>query len=153
MKIFFTPIGYVSSSYKTPQQAWEACEKGLAIKTISKILINKKYESGLKGIEKFSHIFVIYYLHKAKKIEIETYPGPITIKELPKIGVFASRSQYRPNKIALRLVKLQKVQKNVLYVKGLDAIDKTPVIDIKPYIKGFDRPKSFKQADWYYWLK
>ncbi|MCX8179732.1 MAG: SAM-dependent methyltransferase [Candidatus Aenigmarchaeota archaeon] len=84
---------------------------------------------------------------------METYPAPMTIKNLPKVGVFASRSQYRPNKIALRLVKLEKIEKNVLYVKGLDAINKTPVIDIKPYIKEFDRPLKFKQAPWYCWLK
>jgi len=153
MKISFSPIGYVSSAYKTPQQAWEACEKGLDTKTQSKITIYKKYQNGLKGLSEFSHAFVLYYLHKAKRTEMETYPGPITIKDLPKVGVFASRSQYRPNKIALRLVEIVKIDKNIIYVKGLDAIDKTPVIDIKPYVKGFDRPESFKQADWYCWLE
>ena len=57
------------------------------------------------------------------------------------------------NHLALRLVKLEKIEVKHVYVKGLDAIDGTPVIDIKPYIKGFDRPKRLKQAEWYNWLK
>jgi tRNA-Thr(GGU) m(6)t(6)A37 methyltransferase TsaA len=153
MKILLDPIGFVSSPYKTPKQAWEACEKGLETKTLSKITIKDEFIKGLKGLENFSHIFVIYYLHQAERIEMETHPGPETIKDLPIVGVFASRSQYRPNHLALRLVKVERVEGKDIYVKGLDAIDGSPVIDVKPYIKGFDRPKSFKQAEWYYWLK
>jgi len=80
------------------------------------------------------------------------HPGPPSIKDLPKVGVFASRSQYRPNPIALKLVKLVKVRNNKLYVQGLDAIDDSPVLDIKPYIPGFDKPEKVKIANWYNWL-
>ncbi len=153
MEILLKSIGFVESIYKDPKQAWEACENGLNTKTISKIIIDKEYEECLKGLERFSHAFIIYYLHQVDKIEKTTYPGPITIKGLPWVGVFASRSQYRPNPIALRLVKIEKIDQNIIYVKGLDAIDNTPVVDIKPYVKGFDRPKKFKQAEWYSWLK
>jgi len=95
---------------------------------------------------------VIYYLDKIKKMELMTYPGPTSIKNLPAVGVFASRSQYRPNPIALRLVKLIAVEKNKLLVEGLDAISGSPILDIKPYIPGFDRVKKPEIAYWYNWL-
>ena len=68
--------------------------------------------------------------------------------------MFASRSQYRPNHIALRLVELVKVKGNRLEVRGLDAINNSEVLDIKPYIPQFDRPEKIRVADWYdRWMK
>ena len=81
-----------------------------------------------------------------------THPGPPDI-ELPKVGVFASRSQYRPNHIALRLVRIVKVEDNVVFVEGLDAINGSKVLDIKPYVPGFDRPKEYSVANWYTWFE
>jgi len=100
----------------------------------------------------FSHIFVIFHLDKVKKTELITHPGPPTIKSLPKVGIFASRSQYRPNPIALRLVKLLRIEGNILHVEGLDAINNSRVLDIKPYVRGFDRPEEYETAPWYNWL-
>jgi len=150
--INFKPIGFIISRFKNPKELISLCEKGLKAKTISKIMIKKRYEKGLIGLNKFSHIFIIYFLDKINKAELFTYPGPLTIKKLPKVGVFASRSQYRPNPIALRLVRLLKVENNILTVKGLDGINKSPVLDIKPYVPGFDRPGKTKSAYWYGWL-
>lgn len=143
------PIGYVSSGFHKPKDLAFACEKGLLTKTKSKLIINEEFTAGLEGLEKFSHVWVIYLLHQANKVELKTYPGPPHLKNLSMVGVFASRSQYRPNHIALRLVKMKKMGKNVIQVRGLDAIDGSPVLDIKPYIPHFDRPKKFKIADWY----
>ena len=153
MDICFEPIGEVESEYENPKDLVFACEKGLRTKTNSKIIINKNFEKGLAGLEEFSHVFVMYFLHQADKIELVTHPGPPTETDLPRVGVFASRSQYRPNHIALRLVKLKKIEKNVMFVEGLDAIDGSRVLDIKPYVKGFDRPESYKTAVWYGWLE
>ena len=150
--INFKPIGVVTSKFENPKDITFACEKGLNTKTISKIVINEEFEKGLKGLEEFSHIFVIYFLDKAKKTELITSPGPPSVKSLPKVGVFASRSQYRPNPVALRLVKLVKINKNEIYVQGLDAVNNSPVLDIKPYVAGFDRPNKTKTAGWYDWL-
>jgi tRNA-Thr(GGU) m(6)t(6)A37 methyltransferase TsaA len=96
-------------------------------------------------------LWVIYQLHEANRVELKTYPGPLSVKSLSKVGVFASRSQYRPNNIALRLAKIIEVRKNTIKVSGLDAIDGSPIMDIKPYISHFDRPEKFKEADWYKW--
>ncbi|MBL7160412.1 MAG: tRNA (N6-threonylcarbamoyladenosine(37)-N6)-methyltransferase TrmO [Candidatus Aenigmarchaeota archaeon] len=150
--ICFEPIGFVSSHFTRPKDLVIACEKGMKTKTSSKIIIEERFASGLEGLEEFSHVFVLYYLDMAERIELKTHPGPPSVKGLPKVGVFASRSQYRPNKIALRLARIVKIEKNVLHVEGLDAVDNSPVLDIKPYVSGFDRPKEFKTASWYDWL-
>lgn len=147
----FESIGVVESEYDQPQDLIFACEKGLDTETYSRIVLNERYVSGLRGLEEFSHLFVMFHLDRAAKIEILTHPGPPDIK-LPKVGVFASRSQYRPNHIALRLVKILKVENGVISVKGLDAVNGSKVIDIKPYVPGFDRPQEYKAASWYTWL-
>ncbi|MEA3430487.1 MAG: tRNA (N6-threonylcarbamoyladenosine(37)-N6)-methyltransferase TrmO [Nanoarchaeota archaeon] len=147
----FEVIGIVESEYENPKDLIFACEKGLKTETYSKIVIEDKYKEGLKGLEEFSHMFVMFHLDKATKMEIVTHPGPPDI-DLPRVGVFASRSQYRPNHIALRLVKIEKVENGVVFVKGLDAINGTKILDIKPYVPGFDRPGEFKVASWYTWF-
>lgn len=142
-------IGYVSSKLKNPKDFIFACKDGLDTKFKSNIVINKKFSDGLEGLKNFSHIWVIYWLNEAKRIELKTYPMHPSVFESPQVGVFASRSQYRPNHIALRLVRLLDIQKNVLEVKGLDAIDKSFVLDIKPYVPYFDLPKKIKIAKYY----
>jgi len=150
--ILIDPIGYVESEYEDPNDLAFACEDGLKTKTFSKIVLKKDYITGLKGLEEFSHLFVIYLLDRAKHIEITAYPDPPGIPDLPEVGVFASRSQYRPNHLALRLVKILNVNNNIIEVEGLDAINNSMVIDIKPYIPGFDRPDEIICASWYNWF-
>ena len=151
-KIIFKPIGFVVSKFKNPKDIIFVCEKGIKAKIKSKIIVYKEFEEGLTGLEKFSHIWVIYFLNKINRTEFTTYPGPLSIQNLPKVGVFASRSQYRPNPIALKLVKLIKIEENKLHVQGLDAINNSLVLDIKPYVPGFDKPEKVKIANWYNWL-
>lgn len=152
-EIRFQPIGFIESKFENPKDLIFACEDGLSTNTVSKILINKAFEKGVAGLDGFSHAFVIYFLNKVNRTELKTHPGPPGVSDLPRVGVFASRSQYRPNPIALRLVELIKIYKNEIYVKGLDAVNNTPVLDVKPYVPGFDRPEKPRVADWYDWLK
>jgi len=151
-KVIFRPIGFVTSEYKRPEELVPVCELGIKAKVHAKVTVYEEFKDALKGLEKFSHIFVIYFLHKVDRVELITHPGPPSVKDLPKVGLFASRSQYRPNPIAVKLVKLLRIEGNELYVQGLDAIDESPVLDIKPYIPGFDRPEKAVIASWYNWL-
>lgn len=153
VNISLKSIGHVVSDFNSPEELQFACERGLMTKTSSTIVIMDEFKEGLKNLGDFSHVFVIYFLHKAEKTELTTYPGPKSVKGLPKVGVFASRSQYRPNPIALRLVKLLEIKENRIVVEGLDAIDGSKVLDIKPYIPGFDRPEIVKVASHYSWLE
>lgn len=109
-KTTFYPIGVISSDFLRPKETFGCCEKGLRSRNVAKIILKPKYAAGLEGLENFSHAFILYFLHKIKKFEIKTYPGPISIKNLPDKGIFATRSQLRPNPIALRLVKIIKIE-------------------------------------------
>jgi tRNA-Thr(GGU) m(6)t(6)A37 methyltransferase TsaA len=93
---------------------------------VSKIVLKKDLNKALDGIEDFSHIYVIYWLHTVRG------ERPLQFGE-PSIGVFATRAPIHPNPVGLTLVELVTRKANVLWVRGLDAYDGTPVIDIKPY--------------------
>jgi tRNA-Thr(GGU) m(6)t(6)A37 methyltransferase TsaA len=100
----------------------------------TRIILQRGLTEALDGIEGFSHILVIFWLHKlpkAKRSFLKAHPRGKP--ELPLVGIFATRTPNRPNPIALTLVELVKREQNILWVKGLDALDQTPIIDIKPY--------------------
>lgn len=108
-----------------------ANEKDKDRRLISKIIINKELTKALDGIEDFSHIYVIFWMHQVKETEYLHHPSKL--KESKPIGIFATRAPIHPNPIGLTLVELLKREVNVLSVRGLDAYDGTPVLDIKPY--------------------
>jgi tRNA-Thr(GGU) m(6)t(6)A37 methyltransferase TsaA len=99
---------------------------------ISKIVIDGKYVDGLDGIEDWSHLYVIYWMDRISE-EKKTLLCPSSEPKMPTVGIFATRAPVRPNPIGLTLVELVRREGNVLVVKGLDALDGTPVLDIKPY--------------------
>ncbi|MEA2089508.1 MAG: tRNA (N6-threonylcarbamoyladenosine(37)-N6)-methyltransferase TrmO [Thermoproteota archaeon] len=133
MKLELKPIGVVHSSYKsrkeTPPQGGEAAE----------IVIFDEYEGGLKDIEGFSHLHILYWLHKSKGYSLSVR----TPWDSKPHGLFTTRTPRRPNPIGHSVVQLIKRKGCVLKVKGLDAIEGTPVLDIKPYIPSIDsKPKA-----------
>jgi len=93
------------------------------------------YVKGLKDLDKFSHAILLYYLHKSNRESIEGKP----FLEDDVHGIFAIRSPHRPNHIGLSIVKIKRIQENKLYFTGVDMFDGTPLLDIKPYVKYFDR--------------
>ncbi|MCZ2845955.1 MAG: tRNA (N6-threonylcarbamoyladenosine(37)-N6)-methyltransferase TrmO, partial [Candidatus Bathyarchaeota archaeon] len=125
-EIKIKPIGFV----KTKATREEVKDR----KNISKIILNDKVLEGLKGIDDYSHLFIIFWMdqiseEKRKFLKIH----PRGIKKIPLQGIFATRTSHRPNPIGLTIVELLKVKGKELTVRGLDAYDKTPVLDIKPY--------------------
>jgi tRNA-Thr(GGU) m(6)t(6)A37 methyltransferase TsaA len=119
----------------------------------SEIIINEEYLDCLEGIEDFSHLIILFWTHKVpnnarqiKKVH------PAGLKEMPIKGIFATRSPVRPNPICKTTVKLIERKGATLVVEGLDAIDNTPVIDIKPHLPFYDSPLNVKLADWMYHL-
>jgi len=99
---------------------------------VSKIVIAKECAAGLDGIEDWSHLYVIFWMHEISD-EKKTLVCPRSEPDVPAVGIFATRAPIRPNPIGLTLVELVRREENVLVVKGLDALDGTPVLDIKPY--------------------
>jgi len=117
----------------------------------SEIVIYDEYLECLDGIEDFSHLMIIYWTHKTpdhsrniKKVH------PAGLKSMPIKGIFATRSPVRPNPIALSSARLLERKDNTIIVEGLDAINESPVIDIKPHLPSYDSPLNVKIADWMY---
>ena len=134
------PIGIINSPYKTEE---EAPPQGTD--TISEIKIFEEYAEGLQDIEGFSHLHVIYWLHKSKDWSLSVR----TPWNSKPHGLFATRSPNRPNPFGYSVVELVGREGLTLKVRGLDAINGTPVLDIKPYIRAIDSKPNAKSG----WLE
>ena len=112
--------------------------------------LHQRWAKGLEGIEGFSHIIVVCWLHRARKPELLIHPK--SFKELPKLGFLATRTPHRPNPIGVTVVRLLKRRGSKVWVEGLDAWDGTPILDIKPYtkkesVRQFHTPAWVKRLD------
>lgn len=131
-KILMSPIGTIRSPYKKV--------KDMPIQGTFKpdikawVELKKEYIKGLEDLEGFSHTIIIYYFHKSERMEIKAKP----FLEDKTHGIFAIRSPRRPNHIGLSVVKVECIKDNKLYFSEVDMLDRTPVLDIKPYIRYFD---------------
>jgi tRNA-Thr(GGU) m(6)t(6)A37 methyltransferase TsaA len=101
---------------------------------ISVIEIFPEYAAALERIGEYSHLWILSWFHEAKRDVLATVPSKVN-PDLPRYGVFALRTPMRPNPIALTLVTLNRVSDDLLFVGGLDAVNGTPVLDIKPYFE------------------
>ena len=138
--ITLKPIGVVRSKIKQPTRRKF---KDL----VSEIVIDSSLTEALDNLDEFSHIIVIFWMHRHRGLA----PKKVRPKGNPEqalMGVFATRSPDRPNPIGKTTVRLLQHQDNRLIVEGLDAIDGSPVIDIKPYIPGYDSVKKAKAPSW-----
>lgn len=141
--ITLEPIGYVKNSRKEPtDDFWGGI--------ISEIIIDEKYpENCLQGIEDFSHLEVIFYFDKADKSKtIIGTKRPRENPDWPETGIFVQRSKNRPNLIGITITKIIRKEGRSIFVEGLDAIDGTPVIDIKPVLKEYLPRGEVKQPQW-----
>jgi tRNA-Thr(GGU) m(6)t(6)A37 methyltransferase TsaA len=132
LNITYQPIGIVHSSFSKPEGT--PIQPIVAKNTEAVIEIFPEFSEGLKDLEEFSHIYILFHLHLAEKKELTVIPFLDTIPH----GVFATRSPGRPNAIGISVVCLDKIEANKLYVKNIDILDGSPVLDIKPYIPLFD---------------
>ena len=98
------------------------------------IIVDEKYQEGLKDLEGFSHIILLYKFHKTKKERLTVKP----YLDKDEKGIFAIRHEERPNNIGLSIVQLVRVEENKILVKGIDVLNGTPLIDIKPFVPKFD---------------
>jgi len=141
MKIEYQPIGIIHSPFteisSMPiQPAGAAGVEGT-------VEVFPQYSDGLKDLEGFSHIIMLYHLHRSKDFKLHVVPFMSTIPR----GVFATRAPKRPNPIGLSVIKLQNIQGNILYVENVDILDGTPLLDIKPYVPEFDEQTEVR-AGW-----
>ncbi|RXI96618.1 S-adenosylmethionine-dependent methyltransferase [Anaerobacillus alkaliphilus] len=112
-------------------------------------LDNEIPADSLWGIEEFSHAEIVYYFHKVNKDKIVTGARhPRNNVSLPKVGIFAQRGKNRPNQLGVTIVTVVKREGNQLIVRGLDCINDTPILDIKPVMHEFLPRESFRQPNW-----
>lgn len=147
------PIGYVASDRtEIADDNWQG---------ISRIVLNDDLpEESLVGVEEFSHLEILFHFHKADPARVTVgLRHPRNNPNWPKVGIFARRGKNRPNHLGLTVVKLVKIEGRTLYVEDLDALDGSPVIDIKPLLRGFLPKEEIRQPGWadeimrYYWGK
>ncbi|GBD11374.1 S-adenosyl-L-methionine-binding protein [bacterium HR23] len=103
--------------------------------TTSQVVLDPPWEPALEGIEAFSHIWVVFWLDRAEPPP-SLKARPMGREDMPEVGIFATRSPRRPNPIGITVVRLLERRGRVLVVRGLDALDGTPVLDLKPYLRG-----------------
>jgi len=105
-------------------------------------------ERSLKGLESFSHCIVVYVFDRAEWDGSRVSRHPRGNKEWPEVGIFAQRAKDRPNRLGVTVCRVAKVEGSVLYVEGLDAIEGTPVVDIKPWMVEFGPRGNISQPNW-----
>lgn len=136
-------IGTISSPFKSIEDM-PIQPKG-AQEVQGCVVLNKEFEEGLKDLEGFSHIYLIYSFHEVTRTELSVTP----FMDIVQRGVFSTRSPLRPNHIGLSIVKINRIEDNKIFVDGIDVLDATPLLDIKPYIEKFDKVNESKSG----WLK
>jgi tRNA-Thr(GGU) m(6)t(6)A37 methyltransferase TsaA len=137
-----SPIGVVSSPVRTPtDEGWG--------EIVSRVVLEPTYVGGLDGLEGFSHALIVTWLHGA------AYEGarhlrrrPRGLASMPEVGIFAQRAKDRPNPIGVTAVEIVAVSADALTVRGLDAIDGTPVLDVKPHFPQYDRVDGARVPAW-----
>ena len=160
--LMLRPVGIVKSKIKEPFLT--AGDDGINMKRkidvakaeirrvareVSEIVINEDLLNNLDGIEEYSHLVVLYWAHRVpEKSRSLSRVHPMGRKEFPRVGIFCTRSPARPNLVLTTVVRLLERKENVLRVTGLDAIDGSPVIDIKPYVQEFYPRQEVRVPEW-----
>lgn len=137
-----TPIGWVRSPVVRPvDEAWSSVE--------SSVVLEPELRPGLRGLEQFSHVLVVTFLHGASfDAARHLVRRPRGLAEMPELGIFAQRAKDRPNPIGVSCVALLGVEPEGVRVRGLDVIDGTPVLDLKPHFPDFDAPAAPRVPGW-----
>ncbi len=132
--VVFKPIGIIHSPFED--------REGMPIQPAGAegvrgtIVVEQEYQEGLKDLDGFSHIVLLYHFHKSEGYELSVKPFMDTVKR----GLFSTRAPRRPNAIGQSIVKLLSVEENVVHIEYVDVLDGTPLLDIKPYVTNFIPP-------------
>ncbi|MGE5526916.1 MAG: tRNA (N6-threonylcarbamoyladenosine(37)-N6)-methyltransferase TrmO [Rhodospirillaceae bacterium] len=138
-----TPIG-------TVRCAVTEMSKGNWADVASEIHLEPQLQGGLQGLEGFSHVVVVFFLDQVKAFDPakQLLRKPRGMEDMPALGVFAQRTKYRPNPLGVTAAQLVGIQDTVVTVRGLDALDGTPVLDLKPYMPAFDGVSDPRLPSW-----
>jgi len=143
MNIQLSPIGTIQSPFKKPE--------GMPIQPTGakdirgQVIIERAFVEGLSDLDGFSHIILLYFFHHSKGYDLRVKP----FMDNERRGLFSTRAPRRPNSIGLSIVRLLGLEGNVLQIQGVDILDGTPLLDIKPYVPKFDSVKTLSTG----WLE
>ena len=136
--IIFKPIGIIHTPFKEPKGTpIQPRKSGGAKGTIE---IYDEYVPALDDLDGFSFIYLLFHLHLSKEYKLKVVPYLDDVKR----GLFATRAPRRPNPIGLSIVRLLRIEDNIIYIRDVDMIDGTPLLDIKPYVHSFDDRTDIK---------
>ncbi len=137
-----TPIGTVRSpATEAVDDHWGG--------VVAEIQLGGELSAGTRGLEQFSHLLVIYLMHEATFDPArDLVRRPRGRADMPEVGIFAQRARHRPNRLGVSAVRLLGVENGTARVQGLDAVDGTPVLDLKPYVPAFDLVPDARIPDW-----
>ena len=141
MKIEYTPIGIIHSPFLELEDMPIQPAGGAGIK--GSVDVFDDFQPGLKDLDGFSHIILLYHFHRSRSFNLEVVPF---LDSVPR-GLFATRAPKRPNPIGLSIVQLDKVEGSVLHIQNVDILDGTPLLDIKPYVPEFDA-QMYARTGW-----
>jgi tRNA-Thr(GGU) m(6)t(6)A37 methyltransferase TsaA len=134
--IQYRPIGVIRTPFADPEGTPIQPTGATGIK--GTVEVNPEFVTGLKDLDGFSHIFLIYHLHLLKGYSLEVQP----FMDNQTRGIFATRSPVRPNPIGLSVVRLIGIKDNILEIEDVDIVDKTPLLDIKPFVPVMDNRQT-----------
>lgn len=139
--VTLSPIGVVQSQFdtNTPPEIIRSQS--------AQIVVKPEFEDGLLGLDIGTDIFVLFYFNQVQADDVDLQLHPRHDPNKPLHGVFATRTQFRPNPVGTSVAKIEAIEKNVITVNGLDALNNTPVLDIKPYTVYFDADTRSQQFE------
>ena len=143
MKIEYEPIGVIHSPFQSTEgmPIQPAGAEGI----VGTVEVFSEFVSGLKDLDGFSHVILIYHFHRSSGFDLHVAPFMDRVQH----GVFATRAPRRPNPIGLSVVRLVEIKGAILHVRNIDILDGTPLLDIKPYVPDFD----YHQVTRFGWLE
>ncbi|MEA3333718.1 MAG: tRNA (N6-threonylcarbamoyladenosine(37)-N6)-methyltransferase TrmO [Pseudomonadota bacterium] len=137
------PIGVIYSPFKELEKM--PIQPKSAVGKVGRVVLDDEYLDGLQDLEGFSHIYLIYKFHECRTTKLKVIPFVDVVER----GVYATRAPVRPNHIGLSIVRLLEVKGSTLVIEGVDVLDGTPLLDIKPYVAKFDQVTSSQDG----WVK
>ena len=143
MEITLQPIGYLETPFN--DIADMPIQPSVLADTRGKAVLDEKFVPGLKDLDGFSHIILLFLLHKISGYQLEVVPFMDTLPH----GIFATRSPKRPNRIGMSIVRVERVEENIVHFKGVDMLNGSPLLDIKPYYSYFDQQTQVRNG----WLE
>lgn len=134
MEIRYHPIGTIFSPFENREGMPIQPSGAAGVK--GKIVMKQEFAAGLKDLEGFSHLILLYHFHQAGDVKLQIVP----FLDHTARGLFSTRAPNRPNPIGLSVVGLDRIENNILYISNVDILNQTPLLDIKPFVPDFDQP-------------